>query len=432
MGEWLGRTPWAWGWLFFAATVGAAPPSADQLRAWVDQLDHDNFVLREEASRNLVAASEAAIPALCNGITSSSPEASWRCTSALEQMALVGDDATLSRVTAALEGLQRSGKSGLAGVIQDLRGKQLQLRRDRALAKIRALGGKVDGEEPDTSVENGPGQLQRIDEIVDILEKPVAIGTLEVTVNISPNLHIEPLPANEPPPGGAQPPAANVAAIAPPPDLPTDAIAQPLDAMPLAAVGNVFIADAFASPEILVAPGLANEGGTVVTLDRHWRGGATGLAALRDLPNLASLSIIGAKLTNEALEQIATFPRLRDLDIECTPFSAEGLLKFRERRPQTRVFARGTAMLGVHAEMAGPCVLTGVYAGSGAAEAGLKEGDVIVTVAGQKVRDFSDLTIAIFSHLPGEKLRVEFEREATPQSADVVLKERKTPEAVRR
>ena len=70
----------------------------------------------------------------------------------------------------------------------------------------------------------------------------------------------------------------------------------------------------------------------------------------------------------------------------------------------------------------------GVYYGSGAYEAGLAQGDEIVAVDGHKVADFSDLTIAVFTHKPGEKLKVEFKRGGELKSAEALLKDRRLVE----
>ena len=81
-------------------------------------------------------------------------------------------------------------------------------------------------------------------------------------------------------------------------------------------------------------------------------------------------------------------------------------------------------MLGILAEMSGPCRVTGVVQDSGAAQAGLQEGDEIVAAENRAVRDFSDLTIALFGHQAGDKLRLECNRDGRKLNVDVVLKER--------
>jgi hypothetical protein len=407
MKTWLGRMPLAVGWLFLIATVAGAPPSADQIRLWVSQLDADDFAAREVAGRNLVAAGEAAIEALTAGISSGSPEAVWRASSALEQIALGGDEATLKRVADVLQQLSHQGKSDLAGVIKDVYSKQSRIRQERAVAKIRALGGKFDGDEP---AGVPPIQLN--------IQQPGGIAALNVVLK-----GVEGL-LND------LPPAAEAPLPDPPPDLPPDEVLPRAEA-PLPAVGEVLIADAFAPP-LAAEAGATNEAEASLTIDEDWRGGDAGLAALRDLPLLRSLSLRRAPLTDAALEQIAALPQLQSLDIEGTPISGKLLSIVRQKRPELRIFARGNALLGVSADVAGPCVVTAVFTGSGAAEAGLQAGDEIRTVGGNKVGSFSDLTIAVFTHQPGDKVEIEFRRGGQERKAEVLLKERKLVEAAPR
>jgi PDZ domain-containing protein len=440
MSAWLGRMPWALGGLLVGATAGAAPPSVDQLRGWVRQLDADDFCVREDASRNLTNAGLAAIEPLSEGIVSSSPEAAWRANSALEQIALRGDDAALHRVATTLQQLSQRGKPGLSGVVQELYAKQAKLRHDRAVAKIRALGGRFDGDEIGEALGEGMGGAARVIvsdeeklgfELGDSPDKAGKNGEDESesgTVTGAADATSPSPPPDLPPPGDVAP--SDEAAIQPPPDLPDDA-AVPAGEIPLVAFTEVLIADAFAPPGLLELDE-AGEAHESLTIDQRWRGGDAGLSVLSDVTGLTSLSLHHAPLSDVSLKYIAALPKLQSLDIEDASFTFKALAKLREHRPELHVFARGLAMLGVNADMSGPCVLTGIYAGSGAAEAGLKEGDEIVAIAGRKVRDFSDLTIAVFSHIPGEKLAIEFHREGQPRTVEVLLKERKLLEPVGR
>jgi len=118
-------------------------PSPEQLRAWVKQLDADDYAAREEATRQLTEAGEAGIEALAEGVSSASPEVAWRASESLQEIAIQGNETALNRVVAALDKLSKNGKPGLSNVAQELRTKQMKLRHDRAAAKIRSLGGRL-------------------------------------------------------------------------------------------------------------------------------------------------------------------------------------------------------------------------------------------------------------------------------------------------
>jgi S1-C subfamily serine protease len=160
-------------------------------------------------------------------------------------------------------------------------------------------------------------------------------------------------------------------------------------------------------------------------LDRSWRGGDAGLVDLRAVPRLVKLSIDDAPLTDLALDHLAALADLAELDIRRTAFTSAGLYRFRERKPATRVYAIGPAMLGVHAPHRGKCQLTGIHPGSGAFQAGLLPADEIIAVEGRPIGDFGDLTIAVYTRRPGEKLKVDFRRGGEHRTTEVQLQERK-------
>ena len=248
-------------------------------------------------------------------------------------------------------------------------------------------------------------------------------------------------PADLPPAGAPQRPDVDISAVEEPvppaAEAPADEPAAegeivPAGAEPERAEAIVIDADFMGGPifggGFFVEEELLPEAGggmsAALALDQDWRGGDEGLKVLGDLPSIYQVSIAGAKLGDGALEHLAALPNLQHLDIQTTKFSADALHKFRTRRPSCRVTARGEAMLGIHADLEGSCILTGIFQGSGAAEAGLQPGDEVVAIDGRKVRDFSDLTIAVYMRAPGEKLKVEYLREGKQRAVDVVLKSR--------
>jgi len=422
MGTWLGRMLGTAGWLFFlAGSAAAASPSAAQLMAWVRALDADDFSAREAASRQLIAAGEAAIDALADGVASSSPEAAWRASLALEQVALGGNDATLQRVATTLQRLSQGGKPGLAVMTKELYAKQANLRRERAIAKVRSLGGKFSGDGEQEAFEIrlvlagiGPGIIiEPEEEAILGIEIPEGAPAIEEVAK----------PAEEP--GAGAPAAEEVVGPAPPPDEPPPLV-EAREALDVA-IADAFVADVL-TVDLEPSPSdeVSNES---LILDKSWRGGDAGLASLREVPRLVSLSIDHAPLTDLALDHIAALSDLAELDVRGTSFTSAALYKFRERRPTTRVYAIGTAMLGVNAQHHGKCELTGVYPGSGAFEAGLKQADEIVAVDGRKIRDFGDLTIAVFTRRPGDKLKIDYRRDGQQRTTEVTLKPRKELES---
>ncbi|MBC5991892.1 trypsin-like peptidase domain-containing protein [Pontibacter cellulosilyticus] len=66
--------------------------------------------------------------------------------------------------------------------------------------------------------------------------------------------------------------------------------------------------------------------------------------------------------------------------------------------------------------------IMGIQPGSGAAAAGLKEGDIIQSIDGVRVISSSELSERIARYNPGDKVQLSFLRDGRSRSADVVLK----------
>lgn len=213
------------------------------------------------------------------------------------------------------------------------------------------------------------------------------------------------------------PPA--IQALAPPPALvePVEII-EGGDAIPLGVdfIGGMGIIDADVE-EV--------ESAAALVLGEQWRGGDDGLKVLKDVPEIYSISINSAKISDASLKYMAELPNLSNLMIRDTAVTREGLRKLREQKPDLQVQARGEAMLGVNADIGtSPLVLTSIFPDSGAYQAGIREGDTVLSVDGQGVKDFADLTIAIYGHKAEDKVRVEYERDGAKKSAVVTLKKR--------
>jgi len=292
----LGRMPWAIGWLMSASLVAASPPTTAELARLVAQLGDADFASRELAAEQLSSAGEAAIGPLVNSICSDNPEAAWRGTTTVQQIAVAADTARFGKIAAALREENERRGNKLTALISDLGWRRATQRRNVAHEKIRAFGGRFGGDEP---------------------EYPLVAGK-QTDV---------PLPA-------------------PPPDLPPES--QELSAT-AAAQTPVLIADAYVSP--LLSRYVRNAPpGESLTIDENWRGGDEGLTPLCDLPELSALNLSRAPLTDAALDTIAQMPAIQSLEIEDMPFSPAALAKFRTRQPRARVVARAAKLLEVSAE----------------------------------------------------------------------------------
>jgi len=146
---------------------------------------------------------------------------------------------------------------------------------------------------------------------------------------------------------------------------------------------------------------------------------------LKDLSGISTLQIESAELTDAALPHMARLGSLKHLQIRGGKFSRDALRAFHRLRPSVSIMAMGPGMMGVNAAFSAEgCVLDSVVGGSAAHDAGLQSGDKVIAIAGDAVRDFSDLTIAVSTRKPGETIKVAFERDGSRHEVDLTLKPR--------
>jgi len=292
MRSWLGRMPCAFSWLVFLGSALGAPPSCDQIRCWIRQLDSHDFAIYAEASRNLTDAGDAAVERLLGTAGNADAETAWRARGVLEQIALHSNESTLRHITAGLEDLAREGKPGFDSMVSQLQTRQARLQRERAVATIRSLGGRFEGDAKAPALFAPKSDL--------------AAGTGQ-------------------------------SAPEPPPEVPANQAASTVEST---TAGIGLIGDAYVSPEFITGVE-TKESELVLTIDENWRGGDAGLAALLDSGSIVRLRLQRAPLTNAALEQIAAIPQLQTVELEGCQFSAEGLNRLRQRQPRTQIVVHG-------------------------------------------------------------------------------------------
>jgi hypothetical protein len=464
----------------------ANAPSGDELARWIHDLDADSFAIREQASNKLREAGRAAVNLLAQAIAGDSAEVSTRASSILQRIADGSDEATLSQVEAALQKISSKRKAVLS-IVANIRAQQQKFKHTRAIAQVRAMGGgltgNLTGEQQIAMAEDillavpGPVIMEEeaeiapaiaIEDLAPRFEAPALeeappppkrglFGLLarlivpEAAPAIAPVPPAEffPVPADIPPDAAIPVEVARAEIEAPAAPAPPDAIPRfeerpelpapadvPMLIPPIADVAEVEPAEVFVGDDIvMIEPAFApvpimigemgeGEAYAELTLSKNFRGSDNDLAVLKDIPEIYSLSINGAKLTDAALPHIAALPRLTTLNLRDTPFTSAALRKLRHQRPELSVICRSPAMLGINAGLDGPCVLTSVFFKSGAYDAGLRDGDEILEVDGHKIGSFSDLTIAVYPHQPGDKVNVKFRREDAEKTVEVTLKSR--------
>jgi hypothetical protein len=162
-----------------------------------------------------------------------------------------------------------------------------------------------------------------------------------------------------------------------------------------------------------------------VRLGDKWRGTADDLQCLAQLRRHAHYRLEGEAIDDAVVGFFEDKDKLAVLYLWDTTVSAKAVDRLKEKHPTTIVYVRGKAMMGVSADNhPGGVRVTGVAATSGAAAAGILEGDIIVSMNGEPVPDFDRLTARIAEHSPGETISVEIIRNAERQTIPVTLGDR--------
>jgi S1-C subfamily serine protease len=137
------------------------------------------------------------------------------------------------------------------------------------------------------------------------------------------------------------------------------------------------------------------------------------------------LQLDHAELTDAALPHIARMKSLTYVSVRGGKFSREALRAFHRQRPKVSLMAMGEGMMGVMGAFnVEGCFLDNVQTGTAASEAGLQAGDKVISIEGEPVGDFSDLTIDVSTRKPGDALKVVYEREGKRHEVKVTLKAR--------
>lgn len=129
-----------------AATKGAVVPKAspDEIEQWIRDLNAPEFVRREAATRQLIAAGSDAAEPLVKAAQSSSLEATCRIATILRTWYTSGKDELVEPAELAFEQLVESKNHHIASrAVATLEQYATTIRQDRALAEIKKLGGQV-------------------------------------------------------------------------------------------------------------------------------------------------------------------------------------------------------------------------------------------------------------------------------------------------
>lgn len=166
--------------------------------------------------------------------------------------------------------------------------------------------------------------------------------------------------------------------------------------------------------------------GLTVTIDSDWSGGTEDLRLLTRLRNLRHLAIHGLRIDPATLAVLGRLRTLETLQLFGTGVADDAVATLQSRFPNAEIDVRKGGKLGVGGQrLIGPCQITQVVPGAAADRAGIRVGDIVLSMDGEPIRNFDALTDFIGGHSPGDAIDVEVERPvagAVPQRFKCTVK----------
>ncbi len=166
--------------------------------------------------------------------------------------------------------------------------------------------------------------------------------------------------------------------------------------------------------------------GLTVTVDSNWTGAAEDLRLLTRLRNLRHVAIHGLRIDPATLAVLGRLRTLETLQLFGTGVSDDAVATLQSRFPNAEIDVRKGGKLGVGGQrLIGPCQITQVVPGAAADRAGIRVGDIVLSMDGEPIRNFDALTDFIGGHAPGDAIDVEVERPvagAVPQRFTCTVK----------
>jgi hypothetical protein len=347
------------------------PPSTEQLNKWVDELDSDEFVVRETATENLFLSGPAAIGVLRKALVDGgSLEATTRSLHIVQQLALA--DVDFDSQEAARDLLEETASRTdtatgrrAASALATLNEKSGAF----ALKELEGLGANINC----TQIIDGFGNVQ---EIVDAIE----IGS---------NWK-----------GDDR-------------DLRRLKRLQPINRLVL--VGDKV------GDEALVHVAKMQQ---LTSLHAHHANITdAGLKALAGMERLQELGIYYVPVSDDALAALRGNKSLISLRLYGTKATRKGVDELQAVLGLAKVDFRNGAFLGVGCETVnGQCVISNVHPESPADKAGVRDQDTLVSFDGKKIADFTELTACISEYKAGDTVEVELQRLVLTEDNDAVQK----------
>ncbi len=147
--------------------------------------------------------------------------------------------------------------------------------------------------------------------------------------------------------------------------------------------------------------------GLEVEFNASWRGTSQDLRQLTHVRGLTGVSVHGVPIDDEAITALADLRQVQRIDLFGTGAGQDVARMLAEKLPDARIDVRKGGKLGVSSlAFGGPCEIRTVEPGSAADQAGLRSGDVVLSINEEPVTSFDALTTRLGDCDSGEVVRL--------------------------
>ncbi|WP_302119507.1 PDZ domain-containing protein [Allorhodopirellula heiligendammensis] len=348
------------------AAQDSAPASAADIDGWVEELSSDSYLLRKRATSNLTRVGEGAVASLVAELDSGDLEITERVIGILQEIA--------ARAPVLAANDVGDGDPSHAG-----HGAWEELLRISKLGGSRGTRAKVAADEV--------RDVRRAQAVELLAAAGVFIGIGESTIGaISQQRRIVEVDA------GFQGDAAILSLL------------QWIDGIDYARVrGAAIRQDVLAG--VVQMPDLK----TLVLLEGEID--ADELALLGDIKELRHLELRYVPMNGDLIDRLASLPIRVSLTLNGTAAPADRVAALQKSVPGLEIIFKQGGFLGVKCDSSfSDCLISEVVAGQAAERAGLLPGDVVVEIDGTTIDKFKDLQKAIDAHLPGDTIKIRYQR----------------------
>ncbi len=165
--------------------------------------------------------------------------------------------------------------------------------------------------------------------------------------------------------------------------------------------------------------------GLGVELGREFKGDDKILRYLKVLGPITFLRLTGPKFSDKSLKHVEQLDGLQLLHLTETTATSVGQKAIEKAIEGVKVLRFGPAVIGISGVThSGHCLVQSVQPNTGAAEGGLRPGDMITKIDGTEIKSFEELVDIVAEKKVGQKVKVEVLRAGAPSNHTVTLTRR--------